>query len=151
MDHESVIVYCSSYFIEDEILWKDNRARKISIITFFHEHSFCIQIERRMFPFSRNGEDISRESDIDERWIHSGYRSNDDEFFREIEDIDRYLPDISIMVAFFTDLDIDLVIIMICCRFMSVIMLIVVNWLSFFCVCCANTEEFCHKKKQEIG
>ena len=107
MDHDGVIVDGSLDLIEGEILRKDDRARERSIITLLHEHPLRIEVDRRMLAFSGDRENIAREGNIDEGRIDARDRGNDNEFFREIEDIDRDLTDIHFMIAFLTDLDID--------------------------------------------
>ncbi len=113
MDHDGIVVDGCSDLIECKIFWEDDRSRKGSIVTFLDEHTLGIEVDRSMFAFPRNGEDISRERDIDQCWIHSGDGSHDNELFCEIENIDGNLSDIDFMIPFFTNLNIDFMIIMV--------------------------------------
>lgn len=100
MNHHCIVVDSGSDLVECETLRQDDRARKRSIIALFDEHTLGVEIDRCVLAFSRDGENIARESNIDERRIHSSDRSYDNELFGEIENIDRNLPNISFMISF---------------------------------------------------
>jgi hypothetical protein len=98
MDHNRIMVDGCLNLIEREILRKDDRPRECSIVALFHEHAFCIEVDRCVITFSGESEDIPREGDIDLTRIDSCYGCDDDDLLSEIEYIDGYLSYIDLMI-----------------------------------------------------
>ena len=107
MYHDGIVVDSRFYLIKGEVLRKDDRPRKCSIITLFDEHAFRIKIDRRVVALSGDSEDIARECYVDLTRVDSGDRSYDDDLFCKVEHIDRDLSDIDLTIMSLMDIDFD--------------------------------------------
>lgn len=99
MDHNSIMIHCCFYFTKWEILRKDDRSRKMSIITLLYEHPLGIKINRSMLSFSRECENIAWKRYINLTRIDSCNWCNDDNLLCKIEDINCNLSYIDLMVS----------------------------------------------------
>ena len=106
--HDHVVLYSCSDLVKSEILREDDRPRECSIKTLLNQHPSRIEIDRRLLAIARESEDVAREPDIDISRIYSGDRSYDDDRTECIEDIDRNLSDICLMISLIVHIDIDM-------------------------------------------
>ena len=145
MDHDSIVIDRCLDLVKCEILRKDDRSRKWSVVALFYEHAFRIEVYRCVWSLSWESEDVARESDIDIAWVDSCDRCYYDNLFSEVKDIEGYLSNIDLMLSLSMDI-----------YFYSIVVIAVIFTMRWsmrgfrgwrFCLSPTDTKEFWHKKR----